>query len=269
MTKNKEYLDFAIKIAMFAKETMRKYYIQDGISSYKGDRTIVTLADKTINSYLIQRVKETYPDHSVDGEEEKFGNSRYVWVCDPVDGTAMYARHVPVAVFSLALCVDGDSIVGVVMDPFNDDLYTAIKGEGAYKNGVKIHVNDYNLDDMRAIVNNDMWQTAGFNTFNLMQKLKYRTYTVSIGSAIHGGICVADGEFVVSIFPGTVTKNCDAAAIKVIVEEAGGKVTDFYGNSQRYDRPINGCIFSNGVIHEEILKLLHEDFELNPNALKE
>lgn len=56
---------------------------------------------------LIDKVKEIFPEHCVDGEEEQFGYSDYVWVCDPVDGTAMYARHIPVAVFSLALVITG------------------------------------------------------------------------------------------------------------------------------------------------------------------
>lgn len=259
--KNKEYLDFAIEIAMYAKDTMRKYYNQNDISSYKGDRTIVTLADKTINSYLIQRVKETYPNHRVDGEEEQFGESEYVWVCDPVDGTAMYARHIPVAVFSLGLCIKGESVVGVVMDPFNDDLYTAVKGEGAYKNGERIHVNDYDFDDMRAIINNDMWSEAGFNTFGIINEFAYRTYTVCMGSAIHAAVCVASGEFCASIFPGVGHKNCDCAAVKVIVEEAGGTVTNFYGEDQRYDMPIKGCVFTNGVVHEELLKIIEKHIQ--------
>lgn len=98
-----EYLKFAKNIAKYAGKIMIKYFNKDNGSSYKGDRTIVTLADKEINTYLIEKVKEKYPNHSVDGEEEQFGKSDYVWVCDPVDGTAMYARHIPVAVFSLAL----------------------------------------------------------------------------------------------------------------------------------------------------------------------
>ena len=105
-----------------------KYFNQDNGASYKGDNTIVTLADTEINSYLINRVKEKYPEHYVDGEEEQFGKSDYVWVFDPVDGTAMYARHIPVAVFSLALVINGISVVGVVYDPCTDSLYTAIKG---------------------------------------------------------------------------------------------------------------------------------------------
>ena len=132
-----EYLEFAKDIAYNAGKIIMKYFNSSNGASYKGDKTIVTLADKEINSYLISRVKEKFPEHSVDGEEEQFGKSDYVWVCDPVDGTAMYARHIPVAVFSLALVINGKSAVGVVYDPFTDSLYTAIKGQGAYKNGEK------------------------------------------------------------------------------------------------------------------------------------
>ncbi len=110
---NKEYLEFAKGIAYEAGKIMLRYFNQDNGSSYKGDKTIVTIADTEINSYLIEQVKKEYPNHSVDGEEEQFGRSNFVWVCDPVDGTAMYARHIPVAVFSLALVIDGIPNVGV------------------------------------------------------------------------------------------------------------------------------------------------------------
>ena len=137
-----EYLEFAKDIAYQAGKIMLKYFNQNNGASYKGDKTIVTLADTEINSYLIEKVKEHYSTHAVDGEEEQSGKSNFVWVCDPVDGTAMYARHIPVAVFSLALVIDGVPNVGVVYDPFTDSLYTAIKGKGEYKNGEKISVND-------------------------------------------------------------------------------------------------------------------------------
>ena len=87
---NIEYLEFAKEIAYEAGKIMLKYLNAKDISSYKGDKTIVTLADKEINTYLINRVKERFPNHSVDGEEEKFGESNYVWVCDPVDGMTFY-----------------------------------------------------------------------------------------------------------------------------------------------------------------------------------
>ena len=231
---NNEYLNFAKHIAQFAGKIMIKYFNQDNGSSYKNDKTIVTLADTEINSYLIEKVKEKYPNHSVDGEEEQFRESDYVWVCDPVDGTNPYANHIPVAVFSLALVIDGVSTVGVVYDPFTDNLYTAIKGEGAFKNDKKISVNNIALDDMKSVSNFDNWPGSPYNVYPVITELGKKTYFLSIGSVIRACMCVASGEFNLAIFPGTKHKNCDIAAAKVIVEEAGGKVTDFFGNEQRY-----------------------------------
>lgn len=258
---NKEYLEFAKEIALYAGDIMKKYFFKKDISSYKGDKTIVTLADKEINSYLIQRVKEIYPTHSVDGEEEQFGESRYVWVCDPVDGTAMYARHIPVAVFSLALVIDGVSTVGVIYDPFNEEMYTAIKGEGAFQNGEKINVNSYALEDMESVSHFDLWPSSEYDISPVLQELGHKTYFVSIGSIIRACVCVASGEFTLAIFPGTKHKNCDIAAAKVVVEEAGGKVTNMFGEEQRYDRSIKGAIISNGKVHDEVIDTINKYLE--------
>jgi len=253
---NDKYLEFAKEIAYKAGEIMQKYFKGDNGSTYKFDQTIVTKADTEINEYLIKRVKEEFPTHSVDGEEEKFGNSNYTWICDPVDGTAMYARHIPVAVFSLALVIDGKPEIGIVYDPFTDNLYSAAKGQGAYRNGIKINVNDIELDDMRSVANFDMWPKSEYNIYDVIKELGKKTYFVSVGSIIRGCMCVANGDFNLAIFPGTKYKNFDIAAVKVIVEEAGGKVTDLFGNEQRYDEDINGAVISNGKVHEEVVELL-------------
>lgn len=190
-----EYLEFAKDIAKEAGNIMLKYFNMDNGASYKGDKTIVTLADTEINSYLIKRVKEKYPIHSVDGEEEQFGKSDYVWVCDPVDGTAMYARHIPVAVFSLALVIKGKPKVGVVFDPFTNNLYTAIKGKGAYKNSEKITVNDYELYDMKTVCHYDLWPEADYNISTVIQELGKKTYFIGLGSIIRACMCVATRRF--------------------------------------------------------------------------
>lgn len=252
----REYLEFAKEIAVRAGEIMMKYYHGDNGANYKYDQTIVTLADQEINDYLIERVKAVYPSHSVDGEEAGFGESSHVWVCDPVDGTAMYARHIPTSVFSLALVIDGVSEVGVVYDVQGDKMYTAVRGEGAFVNGEKISVSDISIDDKRSLGNFDMWPAAEYNLFDVFKELGARTYAVGLGSVIRASMCVASGDFNFVLFPGTGHKNCDIAAAKVIVEEAGGKVTDLFGNDQRYDRPINGAILSNGAIHEELVSIV-------------
>ncbi|MBR0350293.1 MAG: inositol monophosphatase [Clostridia bacterium] len=251
-----EYLEFATSIAKKAGEIMKKYFNENNGESYKNDNTIVTIADKEINSYLIEQVKLKYPTHSVDGEEEQFNQSNYVWVCDPIDGTAMYARHIPVAVFSLALVVNGESIVGVVYDVFTDNLYTAIKGKGAYKNGQKISVNNYSLTDKESVAHFDMFPSSEYNIYDAIKILGQKSYFVSIGSIIRASMCVATGDFTLALFPGTKHKNCDIAAVKVIVEEAGGIVTDLFGNDQRYDQNINGAIICNNNCFQEVLETL-------------
>lgn len=251
-----EYLNFAKEMAYKAGDIMLKYFETDNGVTYKNDQTIVTLADKEINDLLIKEVKEKFPEHSVDGEEESFGKSKYVWGCDPIDGTAMYARHIPVSVFSLAFVIDGKPEVGVIYDPFLKHLYSAEKGKGAYKDDVKISVNDTALEDKRAVNQYDMWPRPGYNIYDVIKELGEKTYFVSIGSIIRAGICVASGEFVSAIFPGTKHKNCDIAAVKIIVEEAGGKVTDLFGNEQRYDQDINGAVISNGKVHDEIVEVI-------------
>ena len=253
------YLRFAKEIAYKAGKIMLKYFKTDNGSNYKFDQTIVTKADTEINEYLIKRVKKVFPNHSVDGEEEQFGKSNYVWVCDPVDGTAMYARHIPVAVFSLALVIDGKPEIGVVYDPFTDNLYYAARGQGAYRNLQRLSVNNIALDDIKSVSDFEtMPHPAYYNITNSINELMHKTYSVSIGSVIRAGMCVANGDFNLILYTGVDHKNCDIAAVKVIVEEAGGKVTDLFGNEQRYDTHIKGAIISNGIVHDEALKILNK-----------
>lgn len=253
MEEFEHYLKFAKEIAIEAGIIMKKYFSKKDISSYKGDKTIVTFADKEINSCLIERVKSEFPTHCVDGEEEQFGKSKYVWVCDPIDGTNMYARSIPVAVFSLALVIDGVSMVGVIYDPFTDNMYTAIKGKGAYQNGKKITINGYSLEDIKSVSHFDLWPEAKYDISNVLQVLGKKTYFISLGSIARASTCVANGEFILAIYPGASHNNCDIAAAKVIVEEAGGKVTNLFGEEQRYDQNINGAVISNGKVHNEVV----------------
>lgn len=113
----KKYLKFAKDISKKAGKIMLKNFNKENDYSYKEDKTIVTSIDKKINRLVITRVKKKFPTHAIDGEEEKFGKSTYTWVVDPIDGTAMYQRKIPVSVFSIALVKDGKPIVGVVYDP--------------------------------------------------------------------------------------------------------------------------------------------------------
>ena len=256
----KEYLDFAVEIAKYAGKVMNEYFFNgENIVEYKDDRTPVTYVDKKINNYLIEQVKNKYPEHSVDGEEESYkGNGPFVWVCDPLDGTSMYTRHVPVSVFSLALVVDGEVIIGVVYDPFLDEMYTAIRGEGAYCNNKRIHVNNKKFDELGCTIDYCMWNEAKYDTVDIMKAFRPHVKTSQVGSVAHACMLVARGLISGEVFPGSVHGHCDIAASALIVEEAGGIVTDFHGRKQKYDRPIDGAVLTNVEINKDLLKIIKD-----------
>jgi fructose-1,6-bisphosphatase/inositol monophosphatase family enzyme len=256
-----EHLEFAKRLARDAGAVMLEYFNQCDISHYKADNTIVTTADTKINQMVIDRVRQAYPDHGVYGEEDSFGRDRKeLWACDPIDGTAMFARGVPTAVFSLAFVVDGEPQVGVVYNPFVDQLFFAAKENGAYMNDKKIFVNSMSLGNQRAFFGFDTSRTALFDVIKVADIIHQSgVRSVCLGSVAYDAVLVAAGCYNTTIFPGYKKgKNVDIAAAKIIVEEAGGRVTDIYGNDQRYDRDIKGAIVSNGIVHDEIIEIIRE-----------
>ena len=252
-----EYLEFAKRIARHAGEVIKDYFYKDQQIEYKEDRTPVTIADKEINAYLIEEVKKTYQGFKVIGEELSLDNdSEYDWVFDPIDGTSMFTRHIPVSVFSLALVHDGEPVVAVVYDPFLDEMYTAIKGKGAYCNDKKISVNNKKYGEMGCNVDYCMWSSAKYDTLEIVKEIRENVKTCSLGSVAHACMMVANGKVSAEIFPGTSHGECDIAASKLIVEEAGGVTSNFHGENQRYDRAIDGFVASNKEIHDELIMRL-------------
>lgn len=252
-----EYLEFAKEIALYAGKIMMDYYNDRIDLNYKEDKTVVTLIDKTINSYLIEKVKEKYKEHSVNGEEESYSKgSDYVWVCDPLDGTGMYVNHIPVFVFSLALVHNGEPIVGVVYNANENKMYYSIKGEGAYCNDIKICTNNKKLGDLGYKTNVEIFKNGIIDEVSLIKELKEISKISSIGSVARSCMAIATGDFSCDIFPGTEHGNCDLAASYLIVTEAGGKVTNLYGEAQRYDTDIKGAIITNGISHSQILEIV-------------
>lgn len=97
-----EWLDFAKSVAREAGDIMQKYFGKKPDTQLKADDTIVTVADKKINQLVINKVMEKYPDHDIDGEEaSRRHGSKYVWVCDPIGGTASFAMELSISVFSM------------------------------------------------------------------------------------------------------------------------------------------------------------------------
>ena len=253
-------LEIAKRLAKEAGDIMLKYFNTAASNpTIKSDRTIVTKADTEINERVVEVLNQETPDYSVWGEEQSsiIEGSQYTWVCDPVDGTMPFSKGIPVSTFSLALVdQDGRSVLGVIYDPFQDRLFEAVKGGGAFMNGAGITVSD-KADLDGAYIDEELWinheeEITFDNPKDKLNKAGAKITTQC--SAVMMGCFVAKGAYEAMVFG--QGKPEDIAALAVIVPEAGGKVTDLFGNDQRYDTNIRGAIVSNGSIHDALLEVI-------------
>lgn len=245
-------LEIAKDIALKAGVIMKQYFGFETEKEFKSDHTPVTIADTTINSMVIQQLKKHFPDHGVLGEEESDyqENNEYIWVCDPIDGTVPFSIGMPTNVFSLALTHNGEVILGVIYDPYLDRMVWAEKGTGTFCNGKRIFVNQSeNLQNQ--IIYSSYAHADITGLYAEIQK--EHTGLLSFRSILYPTIFIAHGTLIGSFYP--YRHAYDVATSKIIIEEAGGKVTDLFGNDQRYNRPVKGCIASNGKVHDQLVEL--------------
>jgi myo-inositol-1(or 4)-monophosphatase len=253
-------LEIAKRLAKEAGEIMLSYFNSAAANpTVKSDRTIVTKADTKINTRVIEVLAQETPGYSVWGEEESsiIDDAKYTWVCDPVDGTMPFSKAIPISTFSLALVDEkGVSVLGVIYDPFQNRLYEAVLGHGALLNGERINVSDTNSLN-GAYIDEELWinheEQVSFNDpKDILNKEGAKVTTLC--SACITGCFVAQGSYDAIVFG--QGKPEDIAALSIIVTEAGGKVTDLFGNEQRYDKSIKGAVVSNGLIHNEIVGII-------------
>ncbi len=247
-----ENLTFAINLARQAGKIMKQNFSLGMKKEWKDDSQPLTVTDTEINALVLRAVQEKYPTYSFIGEEgSRLIESEYTWVCDPVDGTIPFSHGFPTFVFSLALVKNGESILGIIYDPMCDRLLHAEKGTGAFLNGKKISVSK------KAKLGGGMFvEIGGYSKLPKLQETVASTgcRILTFYSCVYAGMLVASGELVGQVYKSN--EPYDAAAVKIVVEEAGGKVTNLRGGEQRYDKKINGFIASNGLIHQELVDFI-------------
>lgn len=247
-------LQFATDLAEEAGAIMRWYaHGVDQRVEVKQNATLLTVADTQINTLVIQRVNRAYPTHGVLGEEAsvRVAGTKELWVCDPIDGTHGFTIGEPTATFSLAFVVEGVPVVAVTYDPFQDRMYSAVKGQGTFCGGQRLAVSQRKLDTAVIACPGNFKEVD--RTIDLYRTLSGRGAQLRMFSGVvFKGNLIAEGKIDGLLF--AYNGAHDIAAIKLIVEEAGGRVTDITGNEQRYDRPIRGAIVSNGGVHRDLLE---------------
>src|SRR5207248_1162903 len=259
MTKN--YLQVAVEIAHEAGKILIEELSRPLDITYKGDEVdLVTQADKRSERFIVERLTKYFPDHAIAAEEgtghESATASEFRWHVDPLDGTTNFAHQYPCFCVSIALAQRDTLLAAVVFNPYYNELYTAARGEGATVNGRKIAISKV------ATLSTSLLCT-GFPTRNrkLSPNLQYygeftqRSHGVRRdGSAALDLASVASGRF--DGFWEFGLNKWDVAAGILLIEEAGGRVSDFEGKPYELGGPV--ILATNGSIHEEMRKVALE-----------
>lgn len=226
---------------------------------YKGLVNLVTDADRASEALIASRLHEAYPDYRLIGEEgssnEGAGDSPYVWIFDPLDGTTNYAHAYPHFAVSIALRKGNQTLLGVIYDPMRDEMFAAEHGKGATLNGEPIQVSTVNelvhslLATGFAYAHGEREQNLGLFTEFLMKTQGPRRD----GAAALNLAWVANGRL--DGFWERHIEAWDVAAGTLIVEEAGGNVTN-YSNGP-FDPFARECLATNGTaLHEGMVEIL-------------
>ncbi len=252
---NDSYLNVAVEIAQEAGKILIEELSRPLDLRYKGDEVdLVTQADKRSERLIVERLTKYFPDHAVAAEEgtghESASASEFRWHVDPLDGTTNFAHGYPCFCVSIALAQRDTLLAAVVFNPFYNEFFSAARGEGATFNGKKIHVS------RNATLSTSLLCT-GFPVRNrkASPNLQYygdftqRSHGVRRdGSAALDLASVAAGRF--DGFWEFGLQKWDTAAGVLLIEEAGGKVTDFAGSPYQLGGPV--ILATNGLIHEEM-----------------
>ena len=241
----------AIEAARAAGEVAMKYYRTGFDVTLKPDATPVTQADQGAEQAIRELLGRAFPEHGFLGEEfGAVGDQQRRWIIDPIDGTKNFVRHVPIWATLLAFEEAGEIVVGVIHNPVTGDLLSARRGGGARLNGEPVRVSTIaGLREATLLhAGLKLLKDAGYwdGFVRLVDATdRQRGFGDYLGYAM-----VAEGK--AEIYLETDLKPWDLAPCKVIVEEAGGRFTDFAGAPTIY----SGSAFAtNGVLHDAALAL--------------
>ena len=254
-------LQFAIEIAKEAGDILMQHFGK--ISSYKQKSNaidLVTIADTESESLIIDKIRSRYPEHDIIAEESDLDQtgSQYRWVIDPLDGTTNIVHNLPIFAVSIGLQLNEETIIGVVYNPAADRCFWADKNGGAFLNEKAISPRSSNTLSESLLVTgfpytkDERWEKG----FVIFKELYGRTQGVRrLGAAALDFCFIAMGRF--EGFWEFGLQPWDICAGALIVEEAGGKVSDWDGSPM----PFSGhrILATNGHIHNEMVEVLGGD----------
>lgn len=240
---------------------LREYFEKDyQISNKEGINNLVTEADHASEKAIFSVIQKEFPDHYIISEEagEIKMDSSYRWIIDPIDGTVNFANGIPLCCVSIGVEHNGEMVLGAVYNPFINEFFFAQKGYGASLNDRRIHVSSKNEVLRSCLVTGFPYTYLDMPNGPLQMFERFIRKGIPVrrlGSAAIDLCWVAAGRF--DGFYEMNLQAWDSAAGYLIVEEAGGKVTDFKGN--KFSPYQTFVLATNGHIHDEMLKWINNE----------
>jgi histidinol-phosphatase len=254
-TSTHAFLDLAIDAAWQAGQLTLAYF-QTGVAvEQKGDKSLVTIADRSAEELLRQLIEKRFPDHAIIGEE--FGatdrDSPYRWIIDPIDGTRSFVRGVPLYGVLVGLEIVGEMVVGAAYLPGLDEMVAAARGEGCRWNGRTARVSDVSQLDQALVAYTDCFGFATYGRAEAWARLQRATHTQRSWGDCYGYCLVATGRAEVMLDPALNAWDC--AALVPILEEAGGTFTDWNGEATIYS---GHGVSTNGALFEQVMGVISD-----------
>ncbi|CAN5388601.1 histidinol-phosphatase [soil metagenome] len=250
----KSRYDAATEIARKAGDLAKTWYDRGFEVEWKADNSPVTIADKSAEDLIRKELKRLFPDDAFLGEESGHepGSTGFRWIIDPIDGTRSFVRHIPIWATLVGLEYKGEQIGGVAYVPVFNQMYRALRGDGAYLDSRRIRVSDVNvLSDALMCYSSIGWFRKAQRERTFLE-LASRTQRQRGFGDFYGFVLVAEGACELMVEHGV--KAWDVAATKAIVEEAGGTFTN-WSNVATIESP--DVLASNGKLHAETLAILN------------
>ncbi len=245
-----------LKAVEAAAAVIRGFDEQDfKVSNKEGINNLVTEVDHASEKAIIDVIKGAYPDHFILSEEagELAQESEYKWIIDPIDGTVNFAHRIPLCCISIGIEHKGQMIMGAVYNPYMNELFFAERGKGATLNDKPINVSKKEKVEIACLVTGFPYTYLDEpnGPLQVFDRFIRRGIPVRrLGSAAIDLCWVACGRF--DGFYEHQLQAWDSAAGFIIVEEAGGKVTNLHGDPYSPYKP--GLIATNGIIHDELVR---------------
>lgn len=251
-------LEIAQEAALTAGNYLKENFDRKPAIEYKSAIELVTERDRESQQIIYQIIKKHFPNHSILGEEDldEVEEKDLVWMIDPIDGTTNFAHSLPIFSVSIAFLVEGKTQVGVVNAPILQEMFYTVRGGGAFLNKKQMHVSQEKDLGKSLICTGFPYdiRESEINNLNYFNKFVLQALAVRrLGSAAIDLCYTAAGRL--DGFWELKLKPWDTAAAFLMVEEAGGKVTDFSNNP--FDPLMKECLASNSLIHAQMLEIIN------------